>query len=121
MKGFDLTTVDRELKREIFKHSYYEFFRFCFRLLFPNEPYIDSLHVKYLCDTLQYEVLRIIARKPKTNDKIINNDTNLYIHNLLNLEAQISLLVLFRRPLKSQIKNLYVLSSELIVLCPFNY
>lgn len=72
MKGLDLSVVDRELKREIFKYSYYEFFKFCFRLLFPNEPYIDSLHVRYLCDILQAEVLRIIARRPKDKDLIIN-------------------------------------------------
>ena len=68
----DFGILDRELKREIYKYSYYEFFKFCFRILFPNEVYRDSKHIKYLCDLFQSEVERIIAKKPKNKDLIIN-------------------------------------------------
>lgn len=64
--------LENELKREIFKDSYYEFFKWAFKILYPNEKYEDSFHIKYLCDLLQEESERILQRKRKTKDVIIN-------------------------------------------------
>lgn len=68
--------IDRELefqlKREIFKESYYEFFKWAFGILFPNEKYEDAFHIKYLCDLYQAEVERIIRREEKGKDIIVN-------------------------------------------------
>ena len=33
------------LKREIFGASYYEFFKWGFNILFPNEKYEDAFHI----------------------------------------------------------------------------
>ncbi len=68
----DFKGLDIELKRHIYKESYYEFFKFCFRQLFPNEIYRDAPHIKYLCDLLQYETMRIKHKKPKDLDININ-------------------------------------------------
>lgn len=64
--------LEKELKREIFKKSYYEFFKWCFAILFPNERYEDNFHVKYLCDIYQAEIERILRREEKTQDIIVN-------------------------------------------------
>ena len=64
--------LDIELKREIFKQSFYEFFKFCFRELFQNEIYREAPHLKLLCDRLQYETMRIVHKKQKEKDININ-------------------------------------------------
>lgn len=64
--------LEIELKREIFKASYYEFFKWAFKILMPSEEYVDAPHVKYLCDILQKELERILRREEKTQDIIVN-------------------------------------------------
>jgi predicted phage terminase large subunit-like protein len=64
--------LELELKREIFKKSYFEFFKWSFGILFPNEKYEDNFHVKYLCDLYQGEIERIIRKEAKTKDIIVN-------------------------------------------------
>lgn len=64
--------LELELKREVYKESYFEFFKFCFKILFPSEEYVDTFHIKYLCDILQKEQERIERREEKTKDIIIN-------------------------------------------------
>ncbi len=70
--NFSLKTLDIELKREVYKQSFYEFFKFCFKELFQNEIYRDAPHLKFLCDKLQYEGIRIVNKKPKEKDLNIN-------------------------------------------------
>lgn len=63
---------EKELIRDIYKTSYYEFFKDAFRILHPNEPYNDNWHIKYICDTLQEELERILRREKRNHDLIIN-------------------------------------------------
>ena len=62
--------LELQLKREIFEGSYFEYFKWAFALLLPNEKFEDTFHIKYLCDLYQVEVERIIARVEKTKDII---------------------------------------------------
>lgn len=64
--------LELELKREVYKESYFEFFKFCFKILNPNESYEDNFHIKYLCDLLQKEVERILRNEEKEKDIIVN-------------------------------------------------
>jgi predicted phage terminase large subunit-like protein len=64
--------LELQLKRDIFKESYFEFFKWAFNILLPNEKYEDAFHIKYLCDTYQAEVERIIRKEEKTKDLIVN-------------------------------------------------
>lgn len=64
--------LELELRKSIFKQSYYEFFKWSFKILMPNEEYVDAPHVKELCDIYQAEVERIIRREQKTKDIIVN-------------------------------------------------
>lgn len=68
--------IDRELeldlKRSIFSGSYYEYFRWAFVVLFPNERYEDTFHIRYLCDLYQVEIERIIKKEERTTDLIVN-------------------------------------------------
>lgn len=61
-----------DLKREIYTYSYFEFFKWVFELLHPTQPYVDTFHIKYLCDILQDEFERVLRREEKGNDYIIN-------------------------------------------------
>jgi predicted phage terminase large subunit-like protein len=71
MKGIN-KELELTVKRELFKRSYHEFFKFCFSLLFPSQHYEDSPHIKYLCDYIQAEVERMLRKEEKTKDIIIN-------------------------------------------------
>lgn len=62
----------KAVKKELLMKSYYHFFKWAFKILIPNEPYVDAPHVKYLCDLLQGELERMERNETKTNDLIIN-------------------------------------------------
>lgn len=64
--------LELELQRSIFEKSYFEFFKWSFSLLFPNEKYEDTFHIKFLCDLYQEEVERIIRREEKFKDILVN-------------------------------------------------
>lgn len=67
-----LSNIELDLERTVYRQSYFEFFKFAFGILYPNEPYEDNFHVKYLCDLLQEEVFRIKRREAKTTDLVVN-------------------------------------------------
>jgi predicted phage terminase large subunit-like protein len=67
----ELPTID-QLNKAIQEREYYEFFKAAWPILEPTTPLQDNWHIKYLCDTLQSEIERIAAGKPKTKDIIIN-------------------------------------------------
>ncbi len=59
------------LRKELFKKSYYEFFKYFWEELSP-EPLVDNWHIKEVCDELQKVGERIIRREAKEYDLIIN-------------------------------------------------
>lgn len=66
------SNFEKDLIREVYKQSYFEFYKDAFTILHPNEPYDDNWHAKYLCDELQGELERILRREKRKNDLIIN-------------------------------------------------
>lgn len=64
--------VDLNVQREIYRRSYYEFYKKAFTILNPDEPYNDNWHLKVLCDRLQQELYRIVRKLPREKDIIIN-------------------------------------------------
>lgn len=64
--------IEKQLKREIFKKSFYQFFLWSFNILEPQTRLEDAFHIKYLCDEIQAEIERIIRREAKGKDIIIN-------------------------------------------------
>jgi predicted phage terminase large subunit-like protein len=62
----------KEVQRELFKRNYYEFFKWAFKVLHPDDTFSDAPHIKYLCDTIQVEIERISKRIRKKKDIIIN-------------------------------------------------
>jgi len=67
-----LFNLERELERDIYSKSYYEFYKAAFCQLHPGTEYDDNWHAKYICDQLQKEVERIIRKDKRTKDIIIN-------------------------------------------------
>jgi len=67
-----LRCLEIELERDIYKNSFYEFYKAAFCQLHPGLEYDENWHAKYLCDLLQEETERVIARKPRDKDLIIN-------------------------------------------------
>lgn len=61
-----------DLKRSVYTESYYEFFKWSFSILLPNDKLEDNFHIKYLCDLLQDEQERIERREEKKEDIIVN-------------------------------------------------
>lgn len=61
-----------ELQRDIYRESYYEFFKDAFKVLNPTDDYSDNWHIEYLCDRLQQETIRIKNKEPRQKDLIIN-------------------------------------------------
>lgn len=69
-----LVTREMEInvEREIYRRSYYEFYKKAFTILNPDEPYNDNWHLEVLCDRLQAELYRIVKKIPRQKDLIIN-------------------------------------------------
>ena len=62
-----------EVRRRQCEASYYEFVKEAFTILNPGEEFEDNWHIKYVCDEIQHEAERIIAKIPKQCDVIIIN------------------------------------------------
>jgi predicted phage terminase large subunit-like protein len=61
-----------EIEKEIYQRSLYEFFVAASKVLYPQVEWKYPPFYKYICDTLQAEVERIIRKEPKTYDYIYN-------------------------------------------------
>lgn len=64
--------LDLNVQKEIYRRSYYEFYKKAFTILNPDEPYNDNWHLEVLCDRLQQELYRIVKGIPREKDIIIN-------------------------------------------------
>jgi predicted phage terminase large subunit-like protein len=62
----------RELKGELARRSYYQFFLQAWSILEPDTDLDDNWHIKYLCDLLQREVERIHKGEVRDKHYIIN-------------------------------------------------
>ena len=60
------------LNKTLCEMSFYEFFKQAWHIVEPAIDLSTNWHHKYICDALQEEAERIIAKKPKTKDIIIN-------------------------------------------------
>lgn len=60
------------LNKTLCEMSFYEFFKQAWHIVEPAIDLSSNWHHKYICDALQEEAERIIAKKPKTKDIIIN-------------------------------------------------
>ena len=60
------------LNKTLCEMSFYEFFKQAWHIVEPAIELSSNWHHKYICDALQEEAERIIAKKPKTKDIIIN-------------------------------------------------
>ena len=67
-----LDKLEKELERDIYTKSYYEFYKMAFAQLHPDTDYDDNWHAKYICDLLQEEALRVIRKEPREKNLIIN-------------------------------------------------
>lgn len=65
-------SLEVQVRGELYRRSYYEFFKWGFSVLFPSEHYEDSKHIKEICNLLEKEVRRLIRREEKDKDFIIN-------------------------------------------------
>lgn len=61
----------KEKKRRQLKASYFEFFKYFWKIISPDELALNW-HIKYLCDELQIVAERIVKRESKLYDLIIN-------------------------------------------------
>ncbi len=64
--------LEINLERKIYKQSFFEFYKVAFAQLHPGQPYYDNWHAKYLCDLLQEETFRVLERRPREKDIIVN-------------------------------------------------
>ncbi len=60
------------IQKEIYKKSFYEFFKDAFHVCAPQDILVDNWHVKYLCDLLQKEAYRVANNLPKEHNYCIN-------------------------------------------------
>lgn len=68
-------TYRKELEKALFRERCKRSFHFFFKEFWDinnKEPLIDSPHIKFLCDEAEKVVRRIVERKPKLYDLIIN-------------------------------------------------
>lgn len=67
-----LGKIESTLERKIYRESFYEFYKVAFCQLHPGQEYDENWHAKYICDILQSETERVLAKKPREKDIIIN-------------------------------------------------
>lgn len=67
-----LSRLELELERDIYRNSFYEYYKVAFCQLHPGTEYDENWHAKYICDILQEETERVLAGKPREKDIIIN-------------------------------------------------
>src|SRR5690625_5810921 len=70
MQNTKLLTIE-ELKAEKCRRSLHFFLTEFWEVIIP-EPFVDAPHIKFLCDEVQKVGERIVERKPKLHDLIIN-------------------------------------------------
>jgi len=68
----DYNRLGKEIQREIYSKSYYEFYKDAFCQLHPGKSYDENWHAKYICDKLQAEYNRIQRGEVREKDLIIN-------------------------------------------------
>jgi len=61
-----------DTERDLCESSFYHFFRRAWSVLEPTTKLKDNWHYKGICALLQKEAIRIIDKKPKTSDYVIN-------------------------------------------------
>lgn len=61
-----------ELEKRACERSLYEFFRSYWGVV-CKEKFVDNWHIKYLCDTVQLEIEKVILREPHQYEYIIVN------------------------------------------------
>jgi hypothetical protein len=66
-----LKLFETKRKREL-ESSFYEFVKEAFEVLHPGQKINDNWHIKVLCERLEREVRRIVARQPRERHLIIN-------------------------------------------------
>lgn len=67
-----LGRIEIALEKKIYQKSFYEFYKAAFCQLHPGLEYDENWHAKYICDILQSETERVVAKKPREKDIIIN-------------------------------------------------
>ena len=68
----ELDAIKYGLQKTIYKKSLYDFVKDACVVLEPSTNWDFNWHVKYLCDVLQKQAMRIHQKQPRTNDFIIN-------------------------------------------------
>lgn len=67
-----LNKFEIQLERDIYRESFYEFYKVAFCQLHPGLEYDENWHAKFLCDVLQEETQRVLDKKPREKDIIVN-------------------------------------------------
>jgi len=61
-----------DIRRELYKKSFYEFFKDAVQVIEPTTHWSFNWHFEYLCDMLQQEAERIKINGRKDKDIIVN-------------------------------------------------
>jgi predicted phage terminase large subunit-like protein len=61
-----------EVLAEQYRRSFYRFAKESFKVLHNGEGWVDNWHIKYICDEIQKEVIRINRKEPTQKNIIIN-------------------------------------------------
>jgi len=62
----------KEVQKELYKKSFYEFSLDAFKALHNGQELVPNWHIKYLCDRLQKEAYRIVENKERNKHLLIN-------------------------------------------------
>lgn len=67
----ELCFAPAEVEADIYRASYWEFFKAFFDQVIPENP-VFNWHIKFLCDEVQAIAERVIKRLPKEHDGVVN-------------------------------------------------
>ncbi|MBA4057878.1 MAG: hypothetical protein C0490_24390, partial [Marivirga sp.] len=75
----------KSLNRELYKKSFYEFFKASVAVLEPQTDWKFGWYIEYICNTLQNEIERIVRREKKDRDILLNVPPRFSKSNIISI------------------------------------
>ena len=89
-----MKTTRTKLLAERYRRSFYLFSLEAFKVLHNGQPMDENWHIKYLCDELQKEALRIVNHEPREKHLLINVPPRTLKSELVNVFFSVYLWIL---------------------------
>jgi predicted phage terminase large subunit-like protein len=89
-----MKTTLTKLRAESYRRSFYKFCLEAFKVLHNGQPMVENWHIKYICDRLQKEAIRVVNKEPRDKHLIINVPPRTLKSEIVNVYFSVYLWIL---------------------------